>query len=67
MFFTLHRLLNFVFDRGKSFMDANFNLEDKVVFKEVRIDRNVIEDVSLEDFGPKPRVWKSTLERKQKE
>jgi hypothetical protein len=49
MFFTLHGLLKFVFDRGKFLMDANFNLEDKVVFKEVGIDRNVIDDMGLEE------------------
>jgi hypothetical protein len=41
MIFIYYGLLNFVFDRGKFLMDANFNLEDKVVSKEVGIDRNV--------------------------
>jgi hypothetical protein len=43
-------------------MNANFNLKDKVVFKEVGIDRNVIHDMGFGGNGPSPRV-----ERRQKE
>ncbi|PNY16937.1 retrotransposon-related protein [Trifolium pratense] len=43
-----------------------FNLEDKVLLKEVGVDRNIIEDVGLEDFGPKPRVWKFYSRKKAK-
>jgi hypothetical protein len=60
--FIFHGLLNFVFDRGKFLMNANFNLKDKVVFKEVGIDRNVIHDMGFGGNGPSPRV-----ERRQKE
>ncbi|MCI33149.1 hypothetical protein A2U01_0054365, partial [Trifolium medium] len=35
-----------------------FCLEDKALLKEVGIDRNTVNEVGLEEFGPKPRVWK---------
>ncbi|GAU48882.1 hypothetical protein TSUD_406610 [Trifolium subterraneum] len=47
MIFIYCGLHNFVFDRGRFFMDANSNLEDKVVFKEVGIDRNMDQEMGL--------------------
>jgi hypothetical protein len=43
-----------------------FNLEDKVLINEAGVDRNEVEDVGLNDFGPKPRVWQFYSRKKAK-
>jgi hypothetical protein len=65
MIFIYHGLLNFVLDGGKFLMDANFNLEDKVVSKEVGIDRNMDQELGL-DSGSKPKNWKVYSRRNKK-
>ncbi|PNY13662.1 retrotransposon-related protein [Trifolium pratense] len=43
-----------------------FCLEDKAFSKEGGVDRNTNAEVGLEEFGPKPRVWKFYARKKTK-